>query len=109
MALYEAPRWFRQELNRIDPTLSVRWNHKTCRWIVYHEDGSPSLIVENPRTHEFYPLDNRVLRKLRINVFFTHNPKALNRYLEEDGYALLAYMERGLAGVEDYLSGWLGT
>ena len=107
MPLYEAPRWFRRELNLIDPTLSVCWHNKTCRWIIYHEDGSPSLIVENPKTHQFYPLDNRVLRKLRINTFFTHNPKALDRYIDEDAYALLSWMERGLVGVEDYLAGWV--
>ncbi len=107
MAQYTAPRWFQKELRLIDPGLTVKWCPQSCRWIIYHEDGSPCLINQHPQTKEFYPLDQRILRKLRVNLFFTHNPKAMEKYLEGDGFALLAYMERGIPGVEDYLSGWM--
>lgn len=106
MPQYKAPNWFRRELKLVNPELSVAWSDKICRWMIYHADGSPSLIVQNPKTRKFYPLDQRILRKLRINLFFTRNPAALERYLEDDGYALLSYVARGLRGVEDYLSGW---
>lgn len=105
--LYAPPRWFAQELRLIDSTLLAVWSHRICRWIILHEEGWPALIVQNPGTKEFYPLDQRTLRKLRINKFFTHNPAALERYLVDDGYALLSYVARGLRGVEDHLSGWV--
>ena len=103
------PLWFRKELRLIDPTLTVEWNHGADRWIVYHEDGSPSLRVENPKTKAFRDLDQRTLRKLRINIFFTHNNEAMELYLSDNKDAdwyLRSYINRGVDGISDYLSGW---
>ena len=106
MGFYNPPRWFVRELALIDPALSVRWNNRIKRWTIYHSDGSPSLIIQHPKTREFRPLDQRTLRKLRVNVFFTHSDPAMVAYNSGDDYALRAFVDRGQAGLEDYLSGW---
>lgn len=106
------PGWFTRELRLIDPSLTVKWNNKIKRWCIYHADGSLSKIVEHPKTKAFRDLDQRILRKLRIDIFFTHNDKALalwnsdQREEKEVNAELRQYMTRGLDGISDYLSGW---
>jgi len=106
MGFYNPPRWFVRELALIDPSLEVRWNNKIKRWTIYHKDGSPSLIIEHPVTHQFRPLDQRALRKMRINVLFTHSDPAMVAYTSGDDHALRIWIGRGTVGLSDYLSGW---
>jgi len=106
------PRWFTRELALLDPSLTVRWCNLADRWIIYHEDGSPSLRIEHPRTKGFRELDMRAIRKMRINIFFTHNDTALALYTDsakresEVNRELRGYINRGVDGISDYLSGW---
>lgn len=106
------PEWFVRELSWIDPGLTVRWNNRMKRWVVYHKDGSPCLIVQHPEKKTFRNLDRRTLRKLQINVFFTRNDKALMLYTDdvrkesEINSELRQYITRGLDGISDHLSGW---
>jgi hypothetical protein len=112
MAEKEAQQWFKKELNLINPGMSVRWHNKVHRWCIHNEDGSVSHIVQHPITKEFRDLDRRILRKLQIDQFFTHNDLALQIYVDstkeesEVNYELRQHLTRGLDGISDYLSGW---
>lgn len=106
MAFKTPSAWYVKDLRLIDPDLTVAWSNRANRWLIYHRDGSVCLRVENPKTKAFRDLDQRSLRKLRINIFFTHNAIALDKYLEEDHIGLRSYLDRGLNGISDYLSGW---
>jgi hypothetical protein len=105
MAFYNPPKWFIKELQLANPDLTVKWNHRTKRWGIHNPDGSLSHLVQN-KDGSFRPLDQRILRKIRIDTFFTHNDKALQRFLQEDNYGLRAWMDRGMEGVSDYLAGY---
>ena len=96
---------FARDLQLIHPDLKAVWNPKTCRWVIL-QGKSPRFIVQNPKTQAYRPLDNRILRKIRVDYFFTLNPKALDHYLENDAYAMYSYTERGMQGLSDYLSGY---
>jgi len=106
MAFKTPPAWYVRDLRLIDPGLKVAWNNRVSRWLIHHQDGSVSLRIEHPKTRTFRDLDQRSLRKMRVNIFFTHNAIALDKYLEEDHVGLRSYLARGLNGVSDYLSGW---
>lgn len=99
-------RWYVRDLRLIDPGLKVTWSNKAGRWLIYHKDGSVCLRVENPTTKTYRDLDQRSLRKIRTNIFFTHNASALDKFLADDHVGLRAYLTRGLYGLSDYLSGW---
>lgn len=105
MGIKSAPRWFQRELKSIHPDLHAEWNNKTGKWVIFQGD-SPNRIVQHPKTEAPRPLDNRILRKIRVDFFFTKNPKAFEKYLENDAYAMYLYTERGLNGLTDYLAGY---
>ena len=98
---YRPPGWIKRELELIDEGLSVAWGRWIDRWIVYSQ-GEPSHIVQNP-DGSFRQLDQRILRKLRIDKFLTYNADALEAYLDGDAYAMNIYLQRGLTGIQDYL------
>jgi hypothetical protein len=110
---YKAPHnWFSRELSYIESGLYAKWHGKINRWFIHHTDNSLCLIVQNPKTKAYRDLDMRTIRKLKINAFFTHNDKAMMLFLDDArkrtdvDYELRQYMERGLDGISDYLSGW---
>lgn len=102
--------YFVKELRLINPDLSVAWNNKIKRWCIYNLDGSISHIVQHPKTQAYRDLDQRILRKLRIDTYFTRNDAALQHYMEsqnpEHARQLRQYLNRGVDGISDYLSGW---
>jgi len=101
--MFTAPRWFQKELRLISPELHTEWLPQAQRWGIY-QGKVLNRVVEN-KDHEYKDLDQRTLRKLRLDFFFTLNPKALDAYREKDPYVARAYMERGLDGVKNYLQG----
>jgi hypothetical protein len=68
--------------------------------------------VQHPKSKAFRDLDMRTIRKMRINIFFTHNDEALALYTNEVkkesevNWELRDYINRGMDGISDYLSGW---
>ena len=101
--MFTAPRWFQEELKLIHPDLRAKWLHRAKRWGIYQ--GKELNRVVETQDHRYRPLDQRALRKLRLDWFFTRNPRALDAYIKKDPLAARAYMERGLDGVKSYLQG----
>lgn len=101
--MFTAQAYFQKELKLIHPDLHAEWLTPAQRWGIF-QGKELNRIVET-RNHKYRPLDQRVLRKLRLDFFFTINPKALDAYRENDPYVARIYMERGLEGVKDYLGG----
>lgn len=111
----KAEDWYIKELKLISEDLEIFWNNKTKRWVIF-QGGDPNRIVENlvhkdsmatimqQQIGSYRPLDQRLLRKLRVDTFFTRNPGAFEAYLAEDAYAMYTYTERGMQGLIDYLS-----
>lgn len=97
------PRWFLRELKLINPSFNVKWLPRIGRWVIM-EDERLSHHIQN-EDKSFRPLDQRILRKLRVDTFFTKNRKALTEFLNDDPYGLIAYTARGMMGIEDYLMG----
>jgi len=98
---HRPPGWIKRELQLIDPGLTIAWGKWIDRWIIYSQ-GEPSHIVQNP-DGSFRQLDQRILRKLRIDKLLTYNADALEAYLDGDAYAMNIYLQRGLTGIQDYL------
>jgi len=98
---YKPFRWFVRELELMDAGLTVKWGKFIDRWIIYCQ-GEPSHIVQN-QDGSFRQLDQRILRKLRVDNFLTHNPEALEAYLGDDDYALSMYTHGGFERFRDYL------
>ena len=98
---HRPPGWIKRELELIDPGLTIAWGKWIDRWIIYSQ-GEPSHIVQNP-DGSFRQLDQRILRKLRIDHLLIYSEEALEAYLDGDNYALSKYVQRGLDGVRDYL------
>jgi len=98
---HKPERWFVRDLQLIDPGLTIAWGKWIDRWIIYCQ-GEPSHIVQNP-DGSFRQLDQRILRKLRIDRFLTYNADALEAYLDGDTHAMNIYLQRGLEGIRDYL------
>lgn len=72
----EAPAWFRAKLREVDPDglIDVRWNPVKERWAAFYRKPNFQhklcsgwqllMIVEDPHTHAYMPLDERFLAAL---------------------------------------------
>lgn len=98
------PKWFAKELKLIRYDLEAVYSDQRKRWAIF-QGGEINRWVEDDNGNA-RPLDRRVIRKLKVDFFFTVNPDALDPYIDEDAYAMLAYTERGLNGLSDYLAGY---
>jgi len=102
--LFSPPGWFVRELRTINPDLEVRYLDKSQRWGIFCK-GEINRLVEDPVTKEPRPLDQRILRKIRVDILLTEHHQALEAYLDNDNRAMRAYVARGILGVTDYLTG----
>jgi hypothetical protein len=105
MPVRRAPAWFKKELGLINPDLTVTWSDRVNRWLIKNPDGSVSHRVQN-KDESYRDLDQRILRKIRIDTFFTHNDEALQRFLKQDNIGMRVYLTRGMVGLSDYLAGY---
>jgi hypothetical protein len=101
--LFSPPEWFSRELRAICPDMEAKYLDKSKRWGIFC-NGELNRLVEDPVTKEPRPLDQRILRKIRVDVFLTNNSRALDTYLDNDNRAMRAYTARGIVGVTDYLT-----
>ncbi|KKK58782.1 hypothetical protein LCGC14_3040960 [marine sediment metagenome] len=56
---------FVETLARVDPDMGVFWNRYIDRWVIWrkppYQEAMLVMVVQNPNSGEFWPLDNRVL------------------------------------------------
>ncbi len=104
MPLLTPPDYIKKELKLIDRGLRAEWSDRKKQWMIFMNGEINRWVQDDDRNPR--PLDQRLIRKIRVDLKFTKSPKALDAYLENDHFALLAYTERGLYGVSDYLAGY---
>jgi len=84
--LFKAPVWFQKELRLIHPDLHAEWLNRARRWAIY-QGRNINRIIHN-EDDSYRPLDQRALRKLRMDYFFMENPKALERWENNEKYIM---------------------
>ena len=95
---------FTKDLKLINLKFSAKWLPKVQHWAIM-EGNRISHHVQND-DKSYRPLDQRILRKLKIDTFFTMSSKALTEYLKDNPEYLAIYMDRGITGLKDYLAGY---
>lgn len=99
-----AQQWFVRELELINPKFTIKWLPRVQHWAVFEGERLSHHIQNEDKSYR--PPDQRTLRKLRVDSFFTENPEALTEYLKDNPELLIVYIARGINGVKDYLAGY---